>query len=117
MLTSHQVLVQELFSNAAKVAELEEQTDKLYKVCSVMYKMPGLAPHSALFSPETHVQVVKQKNEYNFSLSSQLEAKSKEMQQREEDLQTEKANVYQISKELEDERSQKKVRYCAWLFG
>jgi hypothetical protein len=55
------------------------------------------------------VQLVKQKNEYTFSLSSQLEAKVKEIQQRDEELHQEKATAYQMSKELEDERSQKRV--------
>lgn len=91
--------------------ELEEQTDKLNKVqshCCISVK--GAILPCLQSTRSACVQLVKQRNEYTFSLSSQLEAKAKEMQQRDEELQQEKATVYQMSKELEDERAQKKVR-------
>lgn len=62
-----------------------------------------------------HMQLLKQKSEYAFSLSSQVEAKNRELQQQEDLLQQEKARAYHTSKELQEVLTRKKVRRCSSL--
>lgn len=63
------------------------------------------------------MQLLKQKSEYAFSLSSQVEAKNKELQHQEDLLQQEKAKTFHTSKELQEVASRKKVRGCSSMVG
>jgi len=57
------------------------------------------------------MQLLKQKSEYAFSLSSQIEAKAKELQHQEDLLQQEKARSFHTTKELQEAVARRKVRH------
>lgn len=63
------------------------------------------------------MQLLKQKSEYAFSLSSQVEAKNKELQHQEDLLQQEKAKAFHTSKELQETAARKKVSGCSIMVG
>ena len=110
------IAVQEAFTFSKRLADAEEDAAKLRKVRQLLplliTRARSQAVRTVLPLPEdtVAVQEMKQKSEYTFSLTSQVEAKKREAQQHEKEARDSKADALRLARELEDR--QMKMQVC-----